>query len=256
MPDLYHVQHADKNASVKDYKHLAADELLVTKVFETIQGEGPFAGHPAIFVRLSGCNKGNKVPCAFCDTDFRLSQGQVTKIGDLILRARSSPIDLIVLTGGEPMLQDNIVPFLKEAWGWGKKVQIESNGDRLAKDYGKHLATLVVSPKVNPGSLTYQDLSGDVWDAADYFKFVVDAREGSPYNFLPNYAWDIPKEKIFVSPLAVYKREVQAGEVASVWSDTLLDKELTKQNYAYAARIAQGNSFLLSTQQHLLVNIE
>ena len=61
----------DRNVSVRDYDDYDAAGLLrMTSLFYTFQGEGPFAGFPAVFVRLAGCNIGAKQDCKWCDTAF------------------------------------------------------------------------------------------------------------------------------------------------------------------------------------------
>ena len=96
----------DRCCGIKDYTFLnstGADEdreLLVHSVFKTIQGEGPYSGRVAVFIRLAGCNLGGKNQqivkdsegkviqggsgCSFCDTRFYYHEGKVYKIKDLI----------------------------------------------------------------------------------------------------------------------------------------------------------------------------
>src|ERR1700744_6310052 len=93
----------------------AQDKLLVTSIFLTIQGEGPYQGRPAVFVRLAYCN----LDCSFCDTFF--DQGDWFGVMELSHKVTAmidaSFVDRrlcgVVLTGGEPTLQGNISPFLE-----------------------------------------------------------------------------------------------------------------------------------------------
>ncbi len=252
---MYHIQYTDKNASMRDYKKLAPDELLVRSIFSTLQGEGPYAGEPALFIRLAGCNRGDKTTmgCEFCDTDFRLAESKIYTIAQLVYRATMETSDLVVLTGGEPMIQDNIVPLIDAMSRIDKYVQIESNGDRIARGYRPGMAILVVSPKIK-GSV-YKPLKEKVSNALDYLKFVVDARPESPYNTLPLWAFERGHSQIYISPLAVYKRAVALGEISSFWTDDLLDREATAANYRYAGFVAKTNNFRLSIQSHLLVDM-
>lgn len=101
--------------------------LRVQEIFKTVQGEGPHAGRPAYFIRLAGCN----LRCYFCDTDFEsqyenkltLTQimQQMNKLSD------GSNIGLVVITGGEPLLQ-NIVPLIKLLRKSSFDVQVETAG--------------------------------------------------------------------------------------------------------------------------------
>lgn len=266
------LQYVDRNISPADYHHLNIDELLVTNIFLTLQSEGPLAGRTAVFIRLAGCDKGDKVSCDFCDTDFRFDQAKVYSIIDLIheVRLRYTPaflfsdnLPLVVLTGGEPMLQDNIVPLIEAMPAF--RVQLESNGDRLARGFVESevckKAMLVVSPKINPRSQKYPRLSDTVLRRADCLKFVVSADPHSPYHDIPPYVWEYIMKKnsvtsVCISPMTIYKRAVAPGEIANLWDDTLVDRDLTKLNYAYAAALCIKHGYHFTHQSHLLTGVE
>jgi organic radical activating enzyme len=100
--------------------------LEIHSIFRTIQGEGPFTGYPAIFIRLAGCN----LQCQLCDTDYT-SQRQLfepTHIVDTIKSLCDGfNIKLIVITGGEPFRQD-ITELCKLLHKSKYIIQIETNG--------------------------------------------------------------------------------------------------------------------------------
>jgi 7-carboxy-7-deazaguanine synthase len=100
--------------------------LEVHSAFYTIQGEGPYAGRPAVFVRLYGCN----LQCPQCDTDY--TSNNTKWIPELLaghcvhlFKAQATP--LVVITGGEPLRQ-NIMPFVGALQKLNCTVQIETNG--------------------------------------------------------------------------------------------------------------------------------
>lgn len=111
--------------------------LLVAERFgvevPTFQGEGPSTGHPALFIRLSRCN----LTCARCDTkqtwdwsrfDPR-EESTKQSVADLARWAGSSPVELVVITGGEPLVQQrNLVPLVRGLLAAGKRVEFETNG--------------------------------------------------------------------------------------------------------------------------------
>lgn len=95
--------------------------MKVNEIFYSLQGEGHFAGCPAVFVRLSGCNR----RCPFCDTDFN----GFTEMTDeeIVAETAQYPAETVVVTGGEPALQltGGLIDLLHRA---GKKVHVETNG--------------------------------------------------------------------------------------------------------------------------------
>ncbi|MER6150888.1 7-carboxy-7-deazaguanine synthase QueE [Streptomyces hirsutus] len=99
----------------------------------TFQGEGPSCGHPALFIRLSRCN----LTCAKCDTKYTWDwsrfdpRKESTKrsVADMVAWAASSPVELVVITGGEPLIQQSrLVPLVRELLAAGKRVEFETNG--------------------------------------------------------------------------------------------------------------------------------
>lgn len=98
--------------------------LDVHSIFPTIQGEGPLTGHPAIFVRLAGCN----LQCPLCDTEYTSGRKQMT-VEALMAEVRKLHPGprLVVITGGEPFRQD-ISLFVLLLLDEDYQVQIETNG--------------------------------------------------------------------------------------------------------------------------------
>jgi len=119
-------------------------ELWVQEVFYTLQGEGPFSGQPALFIRLAGCN----LRCFWCDTEFESSTWR-PGLFDLLSRVeqlRPACCDLVVLTGGEPFRQ-NIAPLVRALLHRGLRVQIETSGTLWVELPEDDRITIVCSPK-------------------------------------------------------------------------------------------------------------
>lgn len=102
-------------------KETEAHTYKVNEIFYSLQGEGYYTGTPAVFLRLSGCNR----RCPFCDTDH--AAGTAMTASDITAACAAYPSRHIVVTGGEPLLQldDVLVRALK---GAGFYIQIETNG--------------------------------------------------------------------------------------------------------------------------------
>lgn len=117
--------------------------LQVHSIFPTIQGEGPFAGHPAIFIRLAGCN----LQCPQCDTEYTDGAEDMDPesiLDDILDMAHAER--LVVITGGEPLRQD-IAPLCHTLLDAGFQVQIETNGTLYRRDLPYSRLTVVCSPK-------------------------------------------------------------------------------------------------------------
>lgn len=116
--------------------------LEIHSIFYTIQGEGPFVGRPAIFIRLAGCN----LQCPQCDTDYTSERSSVGPYSLLEQVQRLDEVSLIVITGGEPFRQ-NLVPAVNLLLGSGYEVQIETNGTLYLPGFPYDKVTVVCSPK-------------------------------------------------------------------------------------------------------------
>ena len=240
------------------------ETLRVTSFFRTIQGEGPYAGYPAIFLRLSGCNFGDKEDhCSWCDTSFQYDQGKDMTVDEVAAALVSlegyRPQDILVITGGEPLLQQRLHDLISKCYvdDLFSTVQIETNGTQgyFMANYAslsESSPCFVVSPKASRKLKGYAPISKAVFDTAHCLKFVVSADPDDPQHEVP--AWALEHKCVYVSPMAVYKRPY-AGEVSSIWDDDLLDREVTQANYAYAAAYAMKHGLRLSLQTHLFTAV-
>jgi len=149
--------------------------LWVQEVFYTLQGEGPFTGHPAVFVRLAGCN----LSCFWCDTDFESSDWRPTLdlLMEAVERIRPEHCQLIVITGGEPFRQ-NIAPLVVSLLDRNLKVQIETNGTLWVDLPEVPELSIVCSPKT-----TY--LHPQIRRRANAYKYVIGASGCDPADGLP-----------------------------------------------------------------------
>ncbi len=256
------IQNADVDAKSTSYAHLKQDELLVTSEFYTIQGEGPWAGEATYFIRLAGCNYGSKENfCKGCDTRFNLDEGKVVKFETLITNVLVgfpknylSLTRKVVITGGEPLLQKNLVDFIHLCIENMYEVQVETNGSQIlgmlnAKQAG---AIVVCSPKAS--SKGYGSKSLITSEHVSCLKFVVSANPNDPHHKIPEWAFtkNVP---IYVSPFTVYNVAYQ-GEVSSVWDATLVNQKLTRENYLYAAKLVTEDPRLrISVQLHTLLEL-
>lgn len=136
--------------------------LKVNEIFNSFQGEGIYAGTPATFLRLSGCN----LNCSFCDTDFKdYDELTVSMVKNIIVEnMEKHKTDILVITGGEPLLQYDEVNQLINQLNY--KVQVETNGTIIKVPLN---ATYMISPKKEIEKIFkfYKN-----YDKA-YFKFII-----------------------------------------------------------------------------------
>jgi organic radical activating enzyme len=138
------------NHQVREGRRPTDESVLdVVDVWRTIQGEGPFAGRPAVFLRLAGCN----LQCPLCDTNYTRNrrvlscQGLAVSINGLAGMSWTGEGKLLVVTGGEPFRQDlnPLLDQLGSGIGAGWTVQVETNGTFWS--YAVARTEVVCSPK-------------------------------------------------------------------------------------------------------------
>jgi 7-carboxy-7-deazaguanine synthase len=100
--------------------------LLVCETFASLMGESTRAGVPAYFIRLTGCN----LRCRYCDTVYAYEGGSAMTVAALVEAARAQPYRLVLVTGGEPLLQAETPALLTALLDAGLTTCLETNGSR------------------------------------------------------------------------------------------------------------------------------
>jgi 7-carboxy-7-deazaguanine synthase len=98
--------------------------LSVNEIFYSIQGESTYAGRPCVFVRLAGCD----LRCTWCDTTYAFNEGQKMTVDDVFERVESYGGPLVEVTGGEPLLQEDVYPLMDRLLEGGHTVLLETGG--------------------------------------------------------------------------------------------------------------------------------
>lgn len=230
-----------------------AGAVEVHSIFSTIQGEGPFCGHPAIFIRLAGCN----LQCPGCDTEY--SNRRVEMYPEHILEAvmahRSPNLgrpSLIVITGGEPFRQ-NIGPMINALLSTGGYfVQVESNGtlpppagvvwrDSAAAP-GRGGAYLVISPKTGA-------MNAKAEAAACAYKYVA-CHNDMGDDGLPNHALGHPAKPRLARPLwakTIYLQPMDMGAERTISNQA---------NLTACVESCMANGHVLQLQIHKIIEME
>ena len=100
--------------------------LTINEIFYSIQGESTRAGQPCVFVRLTACD----LRCTWCDTPYAFHEGSKHSIAEVITKVESYGCPLVEITGGEPLLQDDVYPLMEGLLARGKAVMLETGGHR------------------------------------------------------------------------------------------------------------------------------
>lgn len=223
-----------------DYRK--SGELLVHSIFKTIQGEGPFCGDRALFIRLFGCN----LRCPGCDTEYTAKMNLFTP-DELVLALKGMGWPhgaLIVLTGGEPFRQ-NVVPAIYALLSAGWAVQVETNGilsppGLETLDYFSRFS-IVCSPKTSR-------IHDDIAKRAIAFKYVLRSDEVCDEDGLPTIALGHPASPMIARPSRSVPIYVQPMDEQ--------DPILNKANTDAAIASAMGFGYRLQIQTHKLLGLE
>jgi 7-carboxy-7-deazaguanine synthase len=159
--------------------------MFITEIFKSIQGEGTRAGLPCVFVRLTGCN----LRCTWCDTAYAFHGGKKMSVAEVMalvdeLAGRNAGasgaaanVPLVELTGGEPLLQEEVYPLAEELVAAGYSVMIETSGERFTGRLPREVIKIVDVKCPDSGEAdTFEMRNLDVLDAKDEVKFVIMTR--------------------------------------------------------------------------------
>jgi 7-carboxy-7-deazaguanine synthase len=193
--------------------------LLVSEIFSSVQGEGPSAGEPAVFLRLARCN----LHCRYCDTrytwDFERyrfeDEVHEWRIEDVADELSKGPTGRLIVTGGEPLMQQRALAVLLTSMPSALYVEVETNGT-LAPDpaLAARIDQWNVSPKLSnagdPESLRIRPAALAALLATEraYLKLVV----GNPADVVEAEAlvagtgW--PRERVMLMPEAANREEL------------------------------------------------
>lgn len=103
-----------------------SDSLVIHEIYRSIQGETSFAGRPCTLVRLSACN----LRCSWCDTSAAFTGGRRMPREQVLRDALALQTPVVLVTGGEPLLQDAVLPLMQALCDAGKTVLLETSGER------------------------------------------------------------------------------------------------------------------------------
>jgi 7-carboxy-7-deazaguanine synthase len=100
--------------------------LTINEIFHSIQGESTYAGEPCVFVRLTACD----LRCRWCDTPYAFHEGRKMSVDEVVRAVEAYGCPMVEITGGEPLLQPDVVPLMERLLASGRTVLVETGGHR------------------------------------------------------------------------------------------------------------------------------
>ena len=176
------------------------ETLTINEIYHSIQGESTWVGWPCVFVRLTFCD----LRCNYCDTEYAFYEGNKRSLGEILDAVAAYRCRLVEITGGEPLLQKNVLPLISMLCDSGRTVLLETSG---AHDISK------VDPRVHrimdlktPGS---GEVGKNLWSnidhltAGDEVKFVMGSREDYEWSRDKVQHYDLPSRcrAVLFSPI-------------------------------------------------------
>jgi 7-carboxy-7-deazaguanine synthase len=99
-------------------------KLTINEIYFSVQGESTWAGLPCVFVRLTFCD----LRCTYCDTEYAFYEGKKQTLGEIVEAVTSYDCRLVEITGGEPLLQKNVLPLMTLLADAGRTILLETSG--------------------------------------------------------------------------------------------------------------------------------
>jgi 7-carboxy-7-deazaguanine synthase len=186
--------------------------LTINEIFYSIQGESTRAGRPCVFVRLTACD----LRCAWCDTAYAFNEGRKQSVDEVVEAVERHDCPLVEITGGEPLLQEDVYDLMGRLLARGRTVMLETGGHRPIDRVPADVVKIVDIKCPGSGEADRNDWANlDRLSPHDEVKFVISDR--ADYEFARNVIErrDLASRcaAVLVSPV----HEVLDARVLSEW---------------------------------------
>lgn len=209
MPLSLDVLNEPPASRIAPLKRLSSREsLLVHEVYASIQGEGTRTGLPCVFVRTTACH----LRCRYCDTAHAFHEGKERSVFDVAEEVLDYEIPLVLLTGGEPLLQPAVHPLMERLLDAGREVLLETSGGVSTERVDPRV--VVILDVKTPGS---GEVKRNVWENLerlrphDEVKFVLTGKD--------DYAWAkalLERERLFERCAVLFSPEAEGLDPAAL----------------------------------------
>lgn len=174
--------------------------LTINEIYYSVQGESTWAGAPCVFVRLTFCN----LRCNYCDTEHAFYEGTKRSLGQILDAVATYGCSLVEITGGEPLLQKNVLPLMSMLCDSGFTVLLETSGAHDISNVDSRVHRIM--DLKTPGS---GEMDKNLWSnidhlaARDEVKFVMGSREDYEWSRDVVQRYDLPSRchAVLFSPI-------------------------------------------------------
>ncbi|MBA3830795.1 MAG: radical SAM protein [Chthoniobacterales bacterium] len=170
-------------------------KLTINEIYFSVQGESTWAGLPCVFVRLTFCD----LRCTYCDTEYAFYEGKKQSLGEIVEAVALHDCPLVEITGGEPLLQKNVLPLMTLLADASRTVLLETSGAHDISPVDPRVHRIMDLKTPGSGEVARNLLSNiEHLTERDEVKFVIGSRE--------DYEWS--REKVQEHRLAERCRAV------------------------------------------------
>ena len=145
-------------------------KIKINEIYKSIQGESSYSGLPCIFIRLTYCN----LRCSYCDTEYAFYDGNDMSIPEIISKVNSLECNLVEVTGGEPLVQENCINLLKALTINNNDILLETGGSLTIKDVPENVK-IILDLKCPSSNMSDKNLWSNIklLKNTDEVKFVI-----------------------------------------------------------------------------------
>ncbi len=148
--------------------------LTINEIYFSVQGESTWAGLPCVFVRLTFCD----LRCTYCDTEYAFYEGKKQTLGEIVDAVTHYDCPLVEVTGGEPLLQKNVLPLMTLLADAGRTVLLETSGAHDISEVDPRVHRIMDLKTPGSGEVERNLLTNiEHLTERDEVKFVIGSRE-------------------------------------------------------------------------------
>lgn len=202
--------------------------LKVNEIFFSIQGESSFAGLPCLFIRLAGCN----LRCSYCDTRYAYEEGKDMALEEILSRVEASKCRRVMITGGEPLTQENVYPLMRLLLDSGCIVLLETNGTISLSKVDRRVIK-IMDLKCPSSGQSHENLFENLahLDEKDEIKFVIGDRADYQWakEVVENYGLERKHKVLFSTVFGAIEPKTLVSWILEDGLDVRFQLQLQKQ---------------------------